>query len=356
MTDFDLSSTTFTIADYCGMLNRKEIRINREYQRSGKVWPPAARSFLIETILLGYPMPKLSLHQITDIKTRKTVREIVDGQQRTNAIKAFFDGELRLSRTIELDEASGKYYDDLSDELKSAFISYPVSVDIFTGASSDQIREVFRRINSYTVPLNPEEQRHATYQGEMKWFIYELSHEYDESMLRIGAFTQGRLVRMADAKLYAEITHALMHGITTTKSPNLKTLYSDSDKKFELRSEIKARFDLAIDLMLQMEDLHKSSLVKPHMLYSLLLALMHVQDPVPALQSVVEIAKRRKIDMSNAVPALSALGDALDVEQPAADFADFVAASESKTNVKDQRETRFVWLVQALLETDGEPW
>ena len=80
------------------MVDRKEIRVNRNYQRSEKVWPPAAKSFLIETILLGYPVPKLSLYQITDLKTRRTVKEIVDGQQRTLTIKAFFDNRLRLRR------------------------------------------------------------------------------------------------------------------------------------------------------------------------------------------------------------------------------------------------------------------
>ena len=55
-----------TIADYCSAMSRHEIETNREYQRSDKVWPPAARSFLIETILLGYPVPKIFLFQKVD--------------------------------------------------------------------------------------------------------------------------------------------------------------------------------------------------------------------------------------------------------------------------------------------------
>ncbi len=68
-----------TIADYCAAMTRREISTNSEYQRSDKVWPPAARSFLIETILQGYPIPKIFLFQITDLKSKKTVKEIVDG-------------------------------------------------------------------------------------------------------------------------------------------------------------------------------------------------------------------------------------------------------------------------------------
>ncbi len=50
------------IADYCVALERKEIVVNPEYQRSDKVWPPVAWPFLIETILLGYPIPKFFLY------------------------------------------------------------------------------------------------------------------------------------------------------------------------------------------------------------------------------------------------------------------------------------------------------
>jgi hypothetical protein len=69
--------TSYSVADYCQGMRRKEIIVNREYQRSDEVWPPAARSFLIETILLGYPIPKLSLYQIVDLRSRTSRREWV---------------------------------------------------------------------------------------------------------------------------------------------------------------------------------------------------------------------------------------------------------------------------------------
>jgi hypothetical protein len=89
--------SSFSIAEYCGQMNRGDIVINRNYQRSSKVWPPAARSYLIDTILLGFPIPKLSLYQKTDLKSRTTHKEIVDGQQRSKAIHDFFKDELRIS-------------------------------------------------------------------------------------------------------------------------------------------------------------------------------------------------------------------------------------------------------------------
>ena len=40
-----ITSTNYTVADYCQAMERKEIIVNRDYQRSDKVWPPVARSF-----------------------------------------------------------------------------------------------------------------------------------------------------------------------------------------------------------------------------------------------------------------------------------------------------------------------
>jgi hypothetical protein len=57
-------ASSFTVADYCEQMRGNGIVVNHDYQRTDKVWPPAARSYLVETMLLGYPWrcpPKLRL-------------------------------------------------------------------------------------------------------------------------------------------------------------------------------------------------------------------------------------------------------------------------------------------------------
>ena len=164
------NSITFTVADYCNAHKRQEVLVDRKYQRNSRVWPQRAQSYLIETILRGFPMPKLALHQKTDLTSRKSLKYVVDGQQRTNAIVDFFNGDLTLSRSLELEEARGRTLDSLSQELQETFLSYPLQFDQFEAADEDVVREYFRRINSFTTPLNPEERRHANFQGNMKWF------------------------------------------------------------------------------------------------------------------------------------------------------------------------------------------
>ena len=96
--------TNYTVAQLCDHYDKKHLTVNKEYQRSDEVWPDFARSQLIETALLGYPMPKLSIRQSTDLKTLKTYEEIVDGQQRTKALVDFFHGDYSLSNTLETPE------------------------------------------------------------------------------------------------------------------------------------------------------------------------------------------------------------------------------------------------------------
>jgi len=115
--------TSFTIADFCQAMERREVIVNREYQRSDKVWPGSAQSYLIETIVLGFPMPKLSLYQRTDLQSKKTFKEIVDGQQRSMAIRQFFDNKLRLSQTLETEEIAGKTYSELEPSFSRSLLT-----------------------------------------------------------------------------------------------------------------------------------------------------------------------------------------------------------------------------------------
>lgn len=338
--------TNMTVADYCAGLDLKQISVNRAYQRSDKVWPPAARSFLIETILLGFPVPKFSLHQVTDLATRATRKEIVDGQQRTMAILDFYRGNLRLSTTLELEDAAGRRYEQLPPQLQSRFMDYSLSIDLFVGTTPEQVREVFRRINAYTVPLNPEEQRHASYQGPFKWFAHRLARDLGDAFVGLGVFTEKQLVRMADAKLLTEIVHAYVNGITTTDKRKLNRLYKQLDVEFPQEAELDSRIRAAFDLLLQIPSLRETELTKPFQFYSLLLAAMHGLEAIPTLVSSAPGVDELNLESAN--HGIELLADAVEAGDDEGRFGPFVKASSEKTNVGTQREIRFQWMVKAM--------
>ena len=223
--------STFTVAEYCQQMSEGQIIVNRDYQRTNEVWPAAARSYLMDTILNGYPMPKFALYQKTDLQTRRTIKEIVDGQQRSKAILDFFKGNLKITGRANL--FSGSRLTQLEEEYQQKFLAYQLTVDVYVGATDTDIRQVFRRMNSYTVPLNDQEKRHASYQGEFKWFIAGLSEQYAEMLKKIGVFSEGLLSRMADASLFTEVVYALTHGIQGSSQAKLNDLYSSNDDGFD---------------------------------------------------------------------------------------------------------------------------
>lgn len=342
-----VTPSTFTIAEYCEQMREKSIIVNHDYQRSDKVWPPAARSYLIETILLGFPIPKLSLYQTTDLKTKKTKKEIVDGQQRSQAISDFLEGTFRLTNKGPF---AGKLFSQLEETEQQRYVDYALTVDVFVGATSNEIRQVFRRMNSYTVPLNPQEKRHATHQGEFKWFIVELVEKYSEALKKLGVFGERQLSRMADAALLSDVVFTLSRGIKHAADKNLDRFYEDHESEFPEERTLKKRVTAAMDRILAWPDIHGSSLMKSYNFYSLVLATSHALAPIEQ-GNFNEIYPRTapvNMDPQFALPNLTLLASAVDDPKSYPQLAEYVAACSKATTRFEQRKTRFIWLSRAL--------
>ena len=255
-----------------------------------------------------------------------------------------------MSKSSEIEEVAGKLYSELEDDYKHKFFNYSLSVDLFVSAIPEEIRETFRRINSYTVPLNPEEKRHSIYQGKFKWYIYNLSKIYDQNLLDIGVFTEKQLTRMADAKLLSEIIHTLLNGITTSTAKKLDELYKEYDKDFPFKKDIDDRFNTTMDIIIDQKEIHKGPLMKSFNFYTLFLAITHTKKTVDKLISAYKLPQKsyeyeRNIVISN----LSNLADALEYpEKPPKKFKEFVIATQSKTNGAPSRKVRFEFFCKAL--------
>ncbi|MFL6846128.1 MAG: DUF262 domain-containing protein [Allosphingosinicella sp.] len=337
-----------TIADYCDALERNAITVNRDYQRSDEVWPEVARSFLIESLLLGYPMPKIYLHSYTDLKTRKTRKEIVDGQQRSRTILDFYRDRLLLSKTSEIEEIRGLKYSELPPEWQERFISYHMSIDQFVGAQASEVRQIFRRMNSYTVPLNPEEMRNAEFQGKLKWFLYGEAQKYGAVISSLGIYSEKQLVRMQDLKLLAEITHAMKLGVSTTNALTLKNFYRDNDARFPEEKTFTKALTYAFGQLSKMTFIDGTNLAKPYMVYSLALALVHQVHTIPKLR---KSAPKPPLDIAAVERSLMTLSASLDLSDAAAKRSPhrkFIAASAKGTNVKEARLQRIGAFLDAL--------
>lgn len=219
----------YRIADFLDWHKDKRLELNPNFQR-GSVWTPAARSYLIDSLLRKLPIPKVYLRTKIDVVTKKTIREVVDGQQRLRAIIEFADDKFALTKRAG--EFAGSKYTTLSAELQEAFLSYPIAVDQLLNSSDTDVLEVFSRLNSYSVALNPAEKRHAKYQGDFKWLIRKASKDWAGLWETFAILSTRERVRMHDDSLVAEMLGYLLEGVGDGAQTDIDALYKKYDETF----------------------------------------------------------------------------------------------------------------------------
>jgi hypothetical protein len=113
---------------------------------------------------------------------------------------------------------------------------------------------------------------------------------------------------MADTKLLTEIAHALLHGIQTTNTKKLDDLYGEKDTEFPEEEVLEDRITRAMDQVVEWGPLHGGPLLKPHVLYALVLALTHIQQPVEAFEPIFHSPQLHQLDAEVVLANLSTLG------------------------------------------------
>jgi len=166
---------TWLISDVINWFKSKELVINESFQRHS-VWSAQAKTLLIDSILNELPLPKIYIRTKIDPKLQKTIKEIVDGQQRIRSIVEFANDEFTLNSKSE--NFKGKKYSDLTDDIQRNFLGYTITAEQLLNATDDDVIDIFARLNSYTVALNAAEKRHAAYQTELKFFVRRMSVKY----------------------------------------------------------------------------------------------------------------------------------------------------------------------------------
>lgn len=227
---------TLPISDLYNQMKSGELTINRSYQRSQGLWPNNSRSYFIDTVLNEFPFPKVVLRQTVDLKTKKSKREIIDGQQRLTTIRDYINNKFKLTSVSK--KYKGKFFEDLDEEVQATLLSYEVSLDNIITATTEEILEVFRRINSYTLPLNTSEKRHATFQGEFKWFISDLTETITPFLETYEVLSLRDISRMMDADLITECCQIKLEGIQNRSAKKLENLYKENDDEFLRKGEI----------------------------------------------------------------------------------------------------------------------
>lgn len=340
------------IGDFVEWYQQDKLTLNPAFQR-GPVWTPAARIYLIDTILRQLPIPKIYMRTQFDVVTKKSKREVVDGQQRLRAILDFAEGKLRLSSRAR--EFRGFTYDKLDDGLKQQFLSYPIAVDQLINATDSDVLEVFARLNSYTVTLNAAEKRHAAFQGAFKTAVREVSAYWRPFWEKFNILSIRDCVRMQDDQLVADMFGVAIRGVIDFNQQELNHLYRTFDKDFPDAELVIQRVDETLTFIedkLGQAITGQAALSRSPQFYILFAAVMHALhgippgqlDPLPSRDqalSDVDVALRN-LDVLNQVLAYS--------EAPTdTRFSAFFVASEATTQRISSRNVRFQVVFKALL-------
>ncbi len=164
--EIDIDTPPYTIGYLVDRLQHDEINMNTEFQRENNLWTPEKQSRLIESVLLGLPLPAFYFD------TSNPKWDIIDGLQRCCSIENFcVNKTLKLTGLEFLKESDGKPYlegkgfDDLDRTLQRSIITRPITVNCIKKAHKNVRFILFKRLNTAGLELTDAEIRNAVYQG-----------------------------------------------------------------------------------------------------------------------------------------------------------------------------------------------
>lgn len=150
---------------------RQDIVLDPEFQR-GSVWTKKKqKSELIESILMGIPIPIIYLFETKDGK-----KEVVDGRQRITTLIDFMNNKFVLSELRMLPKLNSKKFSELDPLLQSTIEDYQIMAYVIQPPTPERVKfDIFDRVNRGGTQLNNQEMRNALYQGKATKLLQEMS-------------------------------------------------------------------------------------------------------------------------------------------------------------------------------------
>lgn len=265
-------SRTYSINDFVEWDKAGQLELNPRFQRR-PVWTEKAKSFLMDTILRGKPIPKVFIRQKINVSTKTSTREVVDGQQRLRTILSFIKDGFVVSKRQNL-EQGGLRFSQLQEDIQAQVLAYEVSVDLLINIPDPEILDIFSRLNSYAVILNEQEKINANHFGPFKALADKIGHKYYEYWTKQGILTEKNIMRMLEVNLVADILISMLEGTKSKKQ--MRKFYDIYETKFDYDVDmLEKKFDTVIAKLSALfpDGVSDTEFRRPHLFYSLFTAV-----------------------------------------------------------------------------------
>ena len=274
------SNTSHPISWFIEAEVNENLTLQPGFQRR-PVWTDRQKSNLIESILLKLPVPEIYMQLKTDA-FGKNEYIVVDGQQRITAILEFTGINERESFELRsLDSNSrwmGYTFNDLTDDEKAGFYGHVLAVRYLQDVKDGEVEDLFRRLNKYLTPLNPQELRNATYSGPFLRMAERLATDQFWSENRL--VTPTAIRRMGDIEFVSDLLIGVLHGPQSGNAKTLDeyyTLYEDYEHEFTGQRECRRRFTRSLELIQEVfPDIRSTRWSNKTDFYSLFIAISHL--------------------------------------------------------------------------------
>lgn len=256
--DISVSPSDPSLELLANQIEREDI-IVPFYQRK-YVWKIEQASRLIESFLMGLPVPQVFLYVNSEDKL-----EVIDGQQRLLSVKYFFEGYFgkvdasgrrrvfRLKGLSERSDYNGKTYDELPSRdqrrLRNATLRVINIKQLKPKMASDSVFHIFERLNTGGTQLKPQEIRNAVYRGPIVEWLWRRNDNADWRAI-IGMKTPDK--HQKDVELVLRL-FSLYQDWGDYEKPMLSYLNRKMNEHKTLSAEkvqdFEAQFDRASDLV-----------------------------------------------------------------------------------------------------------
>jgi Protein of unknown function DUF262 len=302
------NTRNYSVRDFEEWQQRDELILQPKFQRR-EVWSEKARSYLIDTIIRGKPIPKIYMRQDVNPKTRRVVREIVDGQQRLHSVLNFLKDGFKISRAHS-DDFGGKTFSQLNEDAQRDILKYEFAVDLLQDMPDNEIYNIFARINTYSEKLKDQELRNSKWYGDFKSSVYLLAEEFTTFFVENKLFTAKTILRMAEAEFISDLLLSVHEGIVARSKAVLDNAYKKYDDDFPSRKTYEKRFRETMDIIkaIHGNDLAESEFRAQRLFYPMFCSIYHLKFGLPHFtvpRKTVRVADYPK--MKTALESIDAL-------------------------------------------------